>query len=518
MTETTSKPAQGWRPFPIERLPSVLRALSTEGANANVTDPACIALPALACCTGAIGLSRSVRIKRGWSEPAVLWVVLIQPSGTVKSPSLDLAAKPLRDLDERARRKHSREFAAWKTAGAEGDPPGCERVVASDVTVEALAQRVLIPAAKTRRGAAVTIIRDELSGWFASRGEYKQSGNSDCARWLELYGGRSLSIDRVTAGSLYVPRSAVSVVGTTQPGTYRRAVSAADVEAGHAARILPAMPPAHPRDWSDAEVSTATLDSYSRAVEALHALQPTGRPLPEGDGEEAVPLEMALDDGARRVYARFVRRLGRWAHGRPPAIAAAAAKVEGATARLALVLALVLAAESGAQAAASLRSVSERAMRSAVRIGCWFMREVERVYGVLDIRGDADRAGDSDATRELVGHVGAHPGSTPSDVAQRGPRRYRGRPKEAARDLDALSGEGRPLIREPGPRTVRYYAREGWREWLGMSSGSDGAANGGSHAKPPEPDPEAHPFGADEYHPFGPPPPPKEGGASWRPL
>lgn len=160
------------------------------------------------------------------------------------------------------------------------------------------------------------------------------------------------------------------------------------------------------------------------------------------------------------------------------------------------------------------RPIPVETVRRAIALGRVL---VAHAVAAIDLMagGKAGETREQREARELVEHVEVDPGCTASDVAQGSLRRYRGRPEKATQDLDALSGDGRPLIREPGPRTVRYYAREGWR---GMNSAPDGAVKGGSDAKPQEHDAEEHPFGTGECHPFGAPPPAEEGGAPWQPL
>ena len=154
---------------------------------------------------GAIGNSRQIILKRGWVEPAVLWGVLVGDSGTLKSPSIDMAVKYVRkrqaasvEFYRRAIEQYERDVAKSKHGGQKkGDlrrrsssEPICERFACSDVTVEGLA--VLL--ADTWRG--LLLIRDELAGWVGSFDQYKSGHGSDTAHWLTIHGARDLLVDR----------------------------------------------------------------------------------------------------------------------------------------------------------------------------------------------------------------------------------------------------------------------------------------------------------------------------------
>ena len=57
------------------------------------------------------------------------------------------------------------------------------------------------------------VVRDELAGWIGSFDRYAQGSGSDVAKWLEMFGGRPMVVDRKTKASLYVPMAAVSLTG-----------------------------------------------------------------------------------------------------------------------------------------------------------------------------------------------------------------------------------------------------------------------------------------------------------------
>ena len=176
-------------------------------------------------------------------------------------------AKALRE-HEAAKERHQQELEAykadlndWRRGGRkQGEsppdrptPPVCQRLIVSDTTIEALADRL----ADNSRG--LLLQRDELRGWLDSFNQYKQGRGPDVAHWLTIHGARDLLVDRKTGEktTIYAPRAAVSITGGIQPAILRQAFGQKHFEDGLAARLLLAMPPRKFKRWTEAEISLA---------------------------------------------------------------------------------------------------------------------------------------------------------------------------------------------------------------------------------------------------------------------
>ena len=68
-------PPEPYRPFPTEALPQPIQAFVEQAAAAIGCDPSFLALPRLAVAASLIGNTRTIRLKRGWTEPCVLWTL-----------------------------------------------------------------------------------------------------------------------------------------------------------------------------------------------------------------------------------------------------------------------------------------------------------------------------------------------------------------------------------------------------------------------------------------------------------
>ena len=81
-----------FRPFPVDVLPEPVRTAIKVDAKAIGCDPSFVALPMLAALAAAIGNTRRIALKPGWTEPSVVWVAIVGDSGTLKSAALDIEA------------------------------------------------------------------------------------------------------------------------------------------------------------------------------------------------------------------------------------------------------------------------------------------------------------------------------------------------------------------------------------------------------------------------------------------
>lgn len=361
-------------PFPLSALPRFVRDMVEHGARAQGVDVGFWAVPAIPILAGCIGNSRSVRIKKTWKEPAVIWAAVIGASGIGKSPGLRALAEPARQRDKQMAEQNRDAQAAYQSdcsAAREAkepppDPPPLRALIVDNCTMEALVSRL----ADNARG--VLLIADELASWFKSQNQYR-SGD-DAERWLSIHGAGPVKTDRKTGAvrQQFVPHAAVSIAGGLQPKVAARHLAGEAMESGGAARILIARPPARPSKWTDDDIPDSVLSAWSRLCESLLELS--------HDPDE--PRVIPLDSEALRVFIAFHDDNGRQCYSAAEAgdhnRAAALSKLRGTAPRLALIFELATAAESGV--AELVTSVSAESMRAGIEVVNWFAGESEKLY------------------------------------------------------------------------------------------------------------------------------------------
>jgi hypothetical protein len=445
-------------------LPDSLRRYVAATATAIGCDPSFVALPLLCCLATAIGNKRVIRLKRSWSEPAIIWAAIVGKSGTHKTPAIQAAMQFLHYYQNRAIEQHAKEVrkyedelavyerdnAAWKTSRKKGpaEPPPrppqepvCQRYVTTDVTIEALAVMLSV------QPDGLLVVRDELAGWLGGIAEYKGGRGSDLGHWLALWSAGPLTIDRKTGQTkmLHAPRAGASILGGIQPGVLKKAIGQEHMQDGLCARLLLAMPEASPVRWTEATVDPQVEAQLARVFERLLAMEPAV----DADGRPA-PIEIPLSDGARWIWVEYYNRHREEIIGLDDDLAAAWSKLEAYTARFALIF--QLSAWAAGEQNASGVVIDEAAMRSAIALSDWFGNEVRRVYGIL-AESELERQ-----ERELIELIRRKGGRLTTRELMRASRRYT-KAREADGALNDLvrSGSGRwepvPAGREGGKPT-----------------------------------------------------------------
>ena len=410
------EPPAAYAPFPVDAVPEPGRALVIHGAESIGCDPALVALPLLAATAGAIGNARRIMLKRGWSEPAVLWAVSVAMSGDKKSPAFELGVNGLMQLEERAFagfraavEEYKRSVQSWKDAGAQGakpEAPTASRFIVRDVTVPSLA----LVLSDSPRG--ILLARDELSAWVGGFDRFTGGKGEEAAHWLEMHRAGKVTVDRKTGDTktVHVPRAAVSVTGTIQPATLERVLERRYFENGLAARMLLAWPPRQLRQWNEAEVDEALLIPVRRVFERLAGL-PMGA---DGFGNPT-PIDLPMTPEGKARWIEFYNDHAKEARSlEDDRLAAAWSKLEGATARFALVIHCIRAAAQDAtlQDAAA---VDVESIEAGIRLVTWFKNETRRIYGRL-----AESEDTRDARRAVECVRGKGGGATVRDLVKSG--------------------------------------------------------------------------------------------------
>lgn len=350
--------------FPLYLLPGPVRNYVRAAAKALPAAPAMVAVPALIALSGAIGSRAQLQIKASWLEPAILWAVIVSPSGTVKTPALRLALRPIYHRERLAHEQYEWEMERWDPASGAPEPVR-RRYRTGDATTEAIALLL------ADNPGGVILVRDELAAWLGSFDRYAK-GASDLQFWIEAHTGLPASVDRKSTGNITVDRPAVSVTGTIQPGTLKEKLGDVHFDTGFAARLLLVMPPATPKTWTDADVTEAVDEAYRRLIDDLYAT-PMGTVL-------------TLTPEAKQVFKAFVNANGAEVYAMEDGPAkAVASKTEMHAARLALILHL---ARLAAKETASVE-VDAASMQMAILLARWLRDETFRVYETLDLVANA---------------------------------------------------------------------------------------------------------------------------------
>ncbi len=372
---------------------------TAEGAGA----PADYVLLALLSVTGStIGNARWVSPWKGWAEPPVIWGMCIGNPSAGKSPAIDAVLAPLRRAERPIREAAQVEMDAWekrqalaklarqvwekKAAAAigkgqepppapdaldAGPQPHIPRLVVSDGTVEKLG----VIAQAQPKGCLQ--FRDELAGLLL--GMEVRNGGSDRAFWLEAYGGRGFTVERMGRAPLTIDRLLLGVLGGIQPDRLSELLLKCRDD-GLLARFIPVWPHRLPPKQPDRLASDALADE---AMARLTAMQ-----MPVSEDGVARPWFVHFDHDAQRLMNDWRTTCADWEHGTEGLLLSFIGKLPGMAARLSLVLAGIAHAFDNAP---DPQSITPAAFGRACHfIEAYALPMARRAYGAMSVpKGEA---------------------------------------------------------------------------------------------------------------------------------
>jgi len=206
-------------PFmPIDGFPQLIQDLIAECCRIYGTHRDLWAFAFLAATSTAIGQSVIVRTK--FENPPLLWLAVVAPSGIGKTPPLDFALEQIHDIDyrnseeyQKEMKQYEKEVSQWqkgKGIPKPDEPPPCKQYILVDSTPEAMAQ------ALEANPRGITIVREELHGWFLDFGKYTKSGEQQ--NMLSSWSQQVYKTKRIGRKGEFIKKPFIDVYGGIQTG------------------------------------------------------------------------------------------------------------------------------------------------------------------------------------------------------------------------------------------------------------------------------------------------------------
>jgi hypothetical protein len=349
-------------PFPLHVLPQPFRQYVVEVAAGMDCPPDLVAVPLLAVAGATWGNRVALRLTGQWAERAIVWAAVVADPGSAKSPAMEAALHPLQVLQRTAYARWREELRQWEAkavaarATKQQPPPrpALEHFYTTDVTLEALA-RILGEGEEDEGvtpGLAVTM--DELAAWVRSFDAYHERGERQ--RWLSLWAGAPVKVDRASKGTTFIERPVVCVVGGITPDCLRLLEAEAQQEDGFIDRLLYAFPDTRPMRFVDAPAPQVALSPLLGRLRSCR----------EG--------EVALSPEAKEIFGAYVDTNAK-AQEREPfrPLRRYRAKLPRHLARLALVLHCLQHPDGPAA-----KGLAGETMRAAIELADYFLAHARR--------------------------------------------------------------------------------------------------------------------------------------------
>lgn len=444
-------------PLPVHILPPVLQNFVKEGARAIGCPPDLIAVPLMVFAGTAIGASRVVQIKEGWTESPRVYAALVARAGEKKSPAFKLAMRPFiahqnklqAEFKEQERlwgkqkTQYELELQEWKRSARRGDmdafdmpdppsPPVLSQIFTTDATIEALS--VLLE--QNPRGLVLS--RDELAGWTKSFNQYRSGRGADKEYWLSFWNGSDVVINRKGSEQpLILSNPFVSVVGCLPPSVLSEITRGG--EDGLLDRVLFSYPNPVPLRWTEDEMSELTVLEVEKVFDGLFGLDL---------GASGSAKVVRFTAKARELWVDWVSRHyeEQNAPSFPEILRGPWAKLEAYCARFALIFQMIQYVSGCAVAS----EIDESSLLAAIALVNYFKSHTERVY--MYLRTDSEDR----LIADVLSFIDENGGETTSRELQRKKFREIKTASEAKDFLSLLAERGYGVTEQPTVRSVLF--------------------------------------------------------------
>ena len=404
------------QPFPVASLPQPIQQFVTAQANSLNCDTSAVALPVLSVLASAIGGTRRIELKRGWSEPAILWTALVNEGPSPHEAIIDAAVLPLQARQAAAEQQRQELFLPYRKKLATYRynqrrqpqhllPPAepiAERSLTVDWSLPSLTRLL------SRQSRGLLVCPQDLDGWLKRTSGAGERAAIQRQAWLDLYGGRSVTIEGRTTATL--TPAAVSLTGTLSADLFTQKFAKQGGACELTSRLLIASPEARPQCWTDDEVDQATEEGFAGVINKLFAF-------PEVVSGAPRTGCVTLSPEARNHIDMFMTDLGTRQSQIDEALFHWTSRLTGQAARLALVIHLSRYA-AGEDVDPLLCDATS--MQHGIALARWFAYEAQRVLKKVSLTAERRDL------QQLYEWIRRHPAGsvTIRDVCRSNSRKY----------------------------------------------------------------------------------------------
>lgn len=375
--------------FPVEVLPPAVRAYVEAAAESIPVPVEMVAVPLLGAAGALLGNRFSLSLKLSYREYPSLYLAIIAPPGTAKSPALKLAVWALDVLQRRSMERYREELAGfeadverWKgrkpeDRGEKPTRPVLRHYFSSNLTLEALVGML-------ERSPGVAIIRDEILSWIRSMDQYRGGKGSDRQEFLSLWASQTIKADRKGAEPIYRPYPVAAVIGGVQPDFVADLHDEARRRDGFVERLLPIVLDEGAGRWTEATIDPTRFTGVLDVFERLDRLPPADV---SGDPTKPVGIAVELAPEARALWADWYNENAALIDHAPALAGGFYRKLPAHVARLALILHALWSPDDPRP------MLSLERMADAIELGEFFRAHIGRLLPLLGAAGDSRPAG-----------------------------------------------------------------------------------------------------------------------------
>lgn len=379
--------------MPYHLLPKTLVDWVEEQAKALGLDPCKIVSTLIGHISGAIGNTRRLTIKEGWSEPPIIWTLLIMRVGGAKSPIYSACQQYVKSRQDQEMKDYANDMHQYELElkqykeqqsksimdSAPELPMAPKRYFTSDFTKEAL-QKLL---AENPRG--VMISKDEGSSVFGSFDRYANKGtvSGEIGALCEYWGGDArINTSRKKEGASVYGKAWLTITTTIQSSIFGKIFGGENQALGLCQRFLLYMPRDEVQLTTTHTVSKSTQNAMNKLFDGLYSLQPC-IVSSDFDCEEAKKLNyrpVEVSWASPQAFQEFIKQAdamtkrGQYDN---DYMRTTASKLKAYIARFALLIQIVKYVEAGNDP--GMEAVDLDSLNTSAKMMNWYYDEIKRI-------------------------------------------------------------------------------------------------------------------------------------------
>lgn len=250
----------------------------------------------------ACGNYAKIKIKNGWIESPILWIVLVGKAGINKSSPLNIFLQTFKKLNDHFYKIYKKELLEYelnakqkkKKTNSETESkstiktaPQRKQYLLTDFTPESLCFT------HENNPHGVVIYTDEILTWLKNFNRYNSGGEEQF--YLSIWSGREININRRNSTDIYISNPFIGVCGTIQPAKFPEAFGRGRDKSGFTHRFLFAYPDKVIRKaFSDSEISESVEIAYHKIIEDMLKLSL--------NQDKANPKIYEFDDDVKKAF------------------------------------------------------------------------------------------------------------------------------------------------------------------------------------------------------------------------
>lgn len=262
-----------------------------------------------------LGNKIKIKIREKWTEPPLLYCILLGSSGIGKTPIWNYAIQPVLDIEKELHDEYYEDMKLHKenlieAANNGKSIDGVDEPKPHQIRVEKIATETLLESMWSNPHG-IFLFRDELRAWFMSLNQ--GSGRDDVELFLEFWNNSSKRKD-LKSGSYYIERTALNIIGGLQPDLMKQIATGTNVSNGLFQRFLCAYPYSQKVNevLSEEQADKEICEHYNRTIKTLYDMEDyLDRPISKLDKPIFKPMLIPMTKDAYDEWHKYYGEISR---------------------------------------------------------------------------------------------------------------------------------------------------------------------------------------------------------------